>query len=198
MVAVADSTPRSGVPPGICPAWPVLLDDPCQSAQRFVGFPGTWKYGRYIRLEHNDNAARGVTRRILIGPRAAEVVLRKYFVEFNLTRVSTPDSRSPHNLSIVCRTPRPVHQLHQSVLCYLAMRRATVTIPNELAEAVEAYVRAQEAPSPLTAVVQAALRQYLTERGSLREGTPLVITPARKGSGRHDVSRAHDRYLATR
>lgn len=78
------------------------------------------------------------------------------------------------------------------------MKRATVTIPDDLAEAVETYVRAQEAPPPLTAVVQAALRQYLTERGYLRAGAPLRIEPARKGSGRHDVSRAHDRYLTTR
>jgi hypothetical protein len=78
------------------------------------------------------------------------------------------------------------------------MRRATVTIPDDLAEAVEAYVRAQEAPPPLTAVVQAALRHYLTERGYLRAGAPLRIVPARRGSGRHDVSREHDRYLATR
>lgn len=78
------------------------------------------------------------------------------------------------------------------------MRRATVTIPDDLAEAVDTYVRAQEAPPPLTAVVQAALRHYLTERGYLRAGAPLRITPARKGSGRHDVSRKHDFYLAVR
>ncbi len=78
------------------------------------------------------------------------------------------------------------------------MRRATVTIPDDLASAVERYVRAQEARPPLTAIVQAALRQYLAERGYLRAGRPLRITPARRGSGRHDVSRAHDRYLATR
>lgn len=73
-----------------------------------------------------------------------------------------------------------------------------MTIPDDLAEAVETYVRAQEAPPPLTAVVQAALRQYLTERGYLRAGAPLRIAPAPKGSGRHNVSREHDRYLATR
>lgn len=78
------------------------------------------------------------------------------------------------------------------------MKRATVTIPDDLAEAVETYIRAQEAPPPLTAVVQAALRQFLAERGYLRAGAPLRIKPARKGSGRHDVSRAHDRYLAAR
>jgi hypothetical protein len=76
------------------------------------------------------------------------------------------------------------------------MRRATVTIPDDLAKAVESYVRAQEARPALTAVVQVALRQYLTERGYLRVAGPLRITPAKRGSGRRDVSQAHDRYLA--
>ena len=82
--------------------------------------------------------------------------------------------------------------------CYNAVvKRATVTIPDDLAAAVEGYVRAQEAPPPLTAVVQAALRQYLTDRGYLRERGRLRIKPAPRGSGRRDVSQAHDRYLAT-
>ena len=78
------------------------------------------------------------------------------------------------------------------------MRRATVTIPDDLAKAVESYVRAQEARPPLTAVVQVALRQYLTERGYLRAAGPLRISPVRRGGGRRDVSQAHDRYLAAR
>ncbi len=77
------------------------------------------------------------------------------------------------------------------------MKRATITIPDDLAEAMESYVQAQEAAPPLTAVVQAALRQYLTERGYLRARGPLRISPARRGSGRRDVSQAHDRYLIT-
>jgi hypothetical protein len=78
------------------------------------------------------------------------------------------------------------------------MKRATVTIPDDLADAVDRYVRAQEAPPALTAVVQTALRVYLTERGYLRAAKPLRIHPAPRGSGRRDVSRAHDRYLAGR
>jgi hypothetical protein len=77
------------------------------------------------------------------------------------------------------------------------MRRATVTIPDDLAEAVESFVRAQEARPPLTALVEAALRQFLTDRGYLRARGPLRINPARRGSGRSDVSRAHDRYLVS-
>jgi len=78
------------------------------------------------------------------------------------------------------------------------MKRATVTLPDDLAEAVECYLRAQEARAPLTAVVQAALREYLAERGYLRARGLLRISAARRGSGRRDVSRAHDRYLAAR
>lgn len=70
-----------------------------------------------------------------------------------------------------------------------------MTIPDDLAEAMENYVRAQEVPPALTAVVQSALREYLRERGFLRAYRPLKITPAKKGSGRSDVSQNHDLYL---
>lgn len=76
------------------------------------------------------------------------------------------------------------------------MKRATMTLPDDLAEAVVNYQQAHEAPPTLTTIVQAALRQYLGERGFLRVRQPLEITPAGKGSGRRDVSRDHDRYLA--
>lgn len=69
-----------------------------------------------------------------------------------------------------------------------------MTLPDDLAEAVERYVKAQEVPPALTTVVQAALREYLRERGFLRTYRPLKITP--KGdSGRTDVSINHDLYL---
>jgi len=76
------------------------------------------------------------------------------------------------------------------------MKRATMTLPDDLAEAVEHYLQAHEAPPALTTVVQAALRQYLSERGFLRGHQTLDITPARRGSGHRDVSQEHDRYLA--
>lgn len=76
------------------------------------------------------------------------------------------------------------------------MKRATMTLPDDLANAMEEYVQAQEAPPALTTVMQAALREYLRERGFLREYRPLKITPAKKGSGRSDVSVNHDLYLA--
>jgi hypothetical protein len=78
------------------------------------------------------------------------------------------------------------------------MRRATVTIPDDLADAIESYTRDQEAPPTLTAVVQAALRQYLALRGYLRPTGPVRIRPARRGSGHRNISREHDRYFAER
>lgn len=69
-----------------------------------------------------------------------------------------------------------------------------MTLPDDLAKAVDDYVKAQEAPPALTTVVQAALREYLRERGFLREYRPLKITP-KGNSGRSDVSQNHDLYL---
>jgi hypothetical protein len=74
------------------------------------------------------------------------------------------------------------------------MRRATITLPDDLAKAVDDYMQAQEAPPALTTVAQAALREYLRERGFLREYRPLKITPVGR-SGRSDVSVNHDLYL---
>jgi hypothetical protein len=76
------------------------------------------------------------------------------------------------------------------------MKRATMTLPDDLAKAMDKYLASQDAAPSLTTVVQAALRQYLGERGFLRTRRTLAITPAAKGSGRSDVSQRHDRYLA--
>jgi len=70
-----------------------------------------------------------------------------------------------------------------------------MTLPDDLAKALDDYVQAQEAPPALTTVVQAALREYLRERGFMRTYRPLRISPAKKGSGRSDVSQNHDLYL---
>jgi len=78
------------------------------------------------------------------------------------------------------------------------MKRATITLPDELERALEAYRRSQDLPLPLTAVTQAALREYLEKRGFLppTSGRTFGITPGGRGSGKRDVSREHDRYLA--
>ena len=75
------------------------------------------------------------------------------------------------------------------------MKRATMTLPDDLAEAVENYQQAQDAPPTLTTLVQAALREYLRERGFLRKHRPLKIEAVGR-SGRRDVSQEHDAYLA--
>jgi hypothetical protein len=81
--------------------------------------------------------------------------------------------------------------------CYIDdMKRATMTLTDDLADALETYVRAQEVRPTLTAVVQVALREYLAERGFLKVDRSLKVSPARRGSGSRDGSREHDRYLA--
>jgi hypothetical protein len=69
-----------------------------------------------------------------------------------------------------------------------------MTLPDDLAKAMDDYLQSQEAPPSLTTVMQAALREYLRERGFLREFRPLKITP-KGNSGRSDVSQNHDLYL---
>ena len=74
------------------------------------------------------------------------------------------------------------------------MKRATITFPDDLAEALGQYVKSQEAPPALTTVVQAALREYLRGRGYLRAYRPLKLGPL-GNSGQSDVSTNHDLYL---
>jgi hypothetical protein len=76
------------------------------------------------------------------------------------------------------------------------MKRATITIKDDLETALDSYVSGLEAPPTLTAVVQAALGEYLARRGAAQPSHPLQITPARKGSGKSDISIRHDRYFA--
>jgi hypothetical protein len=76
------------------------------------------------------------------------------------------------------------------------MRRATVTISDDLEAVLDSYLRQQEVSPAFTAVVQAALREYLGRRGFAAKPKKLRITPASRGSGSRDVSLHHDRYLA--
>ena len=73
------------------------------------------------------------------------------------------------------------------------MKRATITFPDDLEQAMERFVEEQEVPVQLTAVVQAAVREYLGERGYLETAAPLRIRPAARGNGQQDVSISHDR-----
>ena len=47
------------------------------------------------------------------------------------------------------------------------MKRATITIPDELERAIEKYRGDLEIPPALVAIVQTALREYLSEPGYL-------------------------------
>ena len=78
------------------------------------------------------------------------------------------------------------------------MRRATITIGDDLEASLDAHIRQQEAAPPLTAVVQTALKEFLSTRGFVPGRRKLRITPAKKGSGVRNVSLEHDRYVADR
>jgi hypothetical protein len=75
------------------------------------------------------------------------------------------------------------------------MKRSTMTLPDDLVEAVDNYLQAQDVRPALTTVMQAALREYLRERGFLQPYKPLKIRPAKHGSGSSDGSINHDLYL---
>ncbi|MBI3698107.1 MAG: hypothetical protein HY238_25130 [Acidobacteria bacterium] len=78
------------------------------------------------------------------------------------------------------------------------MRRATITLPDDLDAALNSYIRQQDVGPALTALVQSALREYLATRGYLVPARRLRISAARKGSGKKDLSVEHDRYFAER
>jgi metal-responsive CopG/Arc/MetJ family transcriptional regulator len=77
------------------------------------------------------------------------------------------------------------------------MKRATITLPDDLEQALTRFAAEQAVPVQLTAVVQAAVREYLGERGYLPSPSKLRIRPAKRGSGQADVSISHDEYLSS-
>jgi hypothetical protein len=81
--------------------------------------------------------------------------------------------------------------------CYARlMKRATITLPDDLEQALKRFIDEQDIPVQLTAVVQVAVREHLGERGYLPSASKLRIRPAERGSGKADVSASHDRYLS--
>lgn len=76
------------------------------------------------------------------------------------------------------------------------MKRATVTLTDELETALDEYVRSQDVAPSLTAITQAALKEYLAHRGYFRSRKAFWLTPAEEGSGDPHASRDHDRVLA--
>jgi hypothetical protein len=76
------------------------------------------------------------------------------------------------------------------------MRRATISLPDALDEAVGRFQRDQDATPSLTAVVQAALHEYLARRGYLLLDRDFWITPAEHGSEHGSLSIDHDEAFA--
>lgn len=82
------------------------------------------------------------------------------------------------------------------------MKRATITIPDELEAELDEFLAEQEPRPSLTGVIQSALRVYLDqrkwkERGYRAPQEPLQIPVANKGSGRKDISENHDKYFSS-
>jgi hypothetical protein len=81
------------------------------------------------------------------------------------------------------------------------MRRATVTLSDDLEREVAAFLTSQEPSPSLNALIDVALTRYLDQRKleglQLRPASaPFRPTPAKVGSGRSDVAERHDDYLA--
>jgi metal-responsive CopG/Arc/MetJ family transcriptional regulator len=75
------------------------------------------------------------------------------------------------------------------------MKRSTITLPNVLADALDAYIGDQEVAPSTTAIIQVALEAFLSERGYLPSptGKQLRLTPVKGGDT--DTSVKHDEIL---
>lgn len=80
----------------------------------------------------------------------------------------------------------------------ITMKSATITLPDDIEQALEQFVAEQPMPLQLTTVVQTAVREYLGERGYLPCSAALRIRPAQRGSGHEDVSVLHATGLSRR
>jgi hypothetical protein len=83
----------------------------------------------------------------------------------------------------------------------MTMRRATVTIPDELDKELQDWLATQAAPPSLAKVLQAALRVFLREKKLEAveyhaAAAPFAISSSRSGSGHRDVSVEHDAHIA--
>jgi len=76
------------------------------------------------------------------------------------------------------------------------MKKPAIPLSDELVEGLDRLRKEQDSPSDLATIVETAVREYLEERGISTTPRGLRITPAEMGSGFHDVSLDHDRYLA--
>ncbi|MEH2251487.1 hypothetical protein [Nostoc sp.] len=77
------------------------------------------------------------------------------------------------------------------------MQSFNITLPDAIANALNAYIKDQEVSIPANVVAETALEDFLCQRGYLhprKQG--LSLTPAPKGSGFQDTSLNHDKILA--
>ena len=71
------------------------------------------------------------------------------------------------------------------------MQSLKITLPDAIANALNAYIGDQEVPLPATAIVETALKEFLSERGYLPpQQRSLRLAPAPKGSGSQDTAAA--------
>ena len=72
------------------------------------------------------------------------------------------------------------------------MKSASVTIPDDLAEALAAYGRDMGLDADVEAAVSSALREVLIDRGYTLPFRPVRITPLHREKGPTAVSINHD------
>jgi predicted nucleotidyltransferase len=71
------------------------------------------------------------------------------------------------------------------------MRRATVTLPDDLARQVDAFASKQPAPPSLTTLVQAALRRFLAEPDMSSNENPMIIRVLSRRAAIRDAAARH-------
>ncbi len=76
------------------------------------------------------------------------------------------------------------------------MKRATITIPDDLESRIKEYARSQEDNTSLSAVVRAALEEYLDNHERSSASWLLSFTPIEEkdDAGEPDVGVNHDTY----
>lgn len=76
------------------------------------------------------------------------------------------------------------------------MREINTTLPDSLLQALELYTNEQATQPTPDDVIQAALEEFLTQRGYFPQfKKTLRIQPASRGSGYTDTSIHHDQVL---
>lgn len=96
------------------------------------------------------------------------------------------------------RSPAALLLNEKLTILRVLMQFLNITLPDAIANALKAYISAQEVPLREAAVVETALTEFLSERGYLspQPQKSLRLTPAPKGSGFQDTSVNYDTIIA--